>query len=94
MAATAVYVNIVRVPDAAVPGDSQSFSNIAATTSAFQLKGGTYTIDVVATFGGGSVTLQRLGPDASTYLTAAAAFSANGTANATLPQGTYKVAIA
>jgi hypothetical protein len=93
MAATAVYVNIVRVPDAAVPGDSQSFTNIAATTSAFPLKGGTYTVDVIgSTFG--TVTLQRLGPDASTYLTALTAFAANGSANVTLPPGQYKVAIA
>jgi len=93
MAATAVYVNVSRVPDAAVPGDSKAFSNISATTSPFPLRGGTYTVDVIgSTFG--TVTLQRLGPDASTWLTALTAFSASGTANATLPDGSYRVALA
>ena len=93
MAATAVYCAITRVPDAAVPGDAQTFTNANSTTNAFTLKGGTYTVDVIgSTFG--AVTLQRLGPDASTWLTALTAFAANGTANATLPGGSYRVALA
>ena len=93
MAATAVYANIVRVPDAGRVDENVKFFNINATTAAFNLDGGKYCIDVIAsTFG--TVTLQRLGPDGSTYLTALNAFSANGTANADLPPGQYKVALA
>jgi hypothetical protein len=93
MAATAVYVNISRLPSAGAAGDSQAFSNIGATTAAFHLLGGRYNIDVIgSTFG--TVTLQRLGPDGSTYLTALTAFAANGLAVVDLPEGTYKVALA
>jgi hypothetical protein len=44
------------------PVDSKEFSNIAANTATFVLKGGVYAIAAVATFGGGSVELQALGP--------------------------------
>jgi hypothetical protein len=70
------------------------FSNIAATTAAFSLKGGHYSITAKATWGGGSATLQILAADGSTYLTAATALSADGFATAFLPAGTYKFAIA
>ena len=70
------------------------FSNISATTAAFNLKGGQYGITVSATFGGGSVTLQKLAADGSTYVTALTAFSAAGFVSAYLPPGTYKVAVA
>ena len=55
----------------------------------FALAGGKYTVDV-STFG--AVTLQHLGPDGSTYLTAITAFSANGTASR-LATGQYKLAL-
>jgi hypothetical protein len=44
--------------------------------------------------GFGTVTLQVLAGDNSTYLTAATAISANGVALVDLPAGTYKFAIA
>jgi hypothetical protein len=56
--------------------DAKLFSNISATTAPFNLKGGIYAIAAVATFGGGSVELQALGPDQSTYLSVPAAFPA------------------
>jgi hypothetical protein len=94
MAATAAYVDIIRCTLDSQGADAHGESNLAATGNAFTLKGGTYQVSVVATFGGGSVTLQRLGPDGSTYLPALTAFSASGVANATLARGTYKVALA
>jgi hypothetical protein len=54
--------------------DGQEFSNISATTAVFYLKGGFYMVAAVATFGGGSVELQALGPDQSTWLSVPAAF--------------------
>lgn len=74
-------------------GQNVNFSNISATPAAFELKGGLYQVDVIGT-GFGTVTLQRLGPDGSTPLTAMAAFAANGTAQAYLPPGQYTLAIA
>lgn len=69
------------------------FSNIAATTAAFALRGGNYGITVSATFGPGSVTLQRLAPDGSSYVTCVTAFSAAGYASANLPSGTYRLTV-
>jgi hypothetical protein len=74
--------------------DEAKFSNISATTAPFVLKGGQYGVTVTATFSSGTVTLQRLGPDGSTYVTALTAFSSAGFATAYLPQGTYRFAIA
>ena len=67
-------------------------SNVAAASSpfgAFQLLGGYYAISVIAT-GFGSVTLQALGPDQATWLTAATAIAANGITYVYLPPGTYR----
>jgi len=76
--------------------ESVSFSNIGATTAAFQLRGGKYGVSAVATFGGGSVKLQMLGPDASTFLSVLAAtdFAAAGYAVIDLPPGQYRFTIA
>ena len=92
MAATAVYAAITRVRKDSEASDSFAMSNSNASSANFALKGGTYTVDVIgSTFG--TVTLQRLGPDGSTFLTAMTAFAANGTATADLPAGAYKVAL-
>ena len=73
----------------------KKWSNISATPATFALRGGLYTLTVMATWNStGTVTLQRLAPDASTYVTALTAFSANGYATAQLPSGTYKLTIA
>ena len=75
--------------------DGNSYSSQTATNSpTFQLEGGSYVIDVVAAWGGGSVTLQRLGPDGATFITAATALSTNGSSGlVTLPAGTYQWAV-
>jgi hypothetical protein len=94
MAATNVYANICRIPrSGGTSGQCQTFTNLNATSGTFVLYGGEYCIDVLgSTFG--TVTLQRLGPDGSTWLTALTAFAANGTATADLPPGQYRVALA
>lgn len=74
--------------------ESVTFSNIAATTAAFHLRGGKYGIVASATFGGGSITLQIQAADGTTYVTAATAITAAGYAVVDLPDGFYKVAIA
>jgi hypothetical protein len=69
------------------------FANISATTAAFIVAGGVYALSVVATFGGGSVQLQLLGPDGSTWLNVGAAITANGYVSQTLPPGSYRLSI-
>lgn len=74
--------------------DRFSFSNLSVTPAAFMLSGGLYGVTAVATFGGGSITLQRLAADDSTYVTCLTAFTAAGYATVSLPPGTYKLTIA
>jgi len=73
--------------------DSKQFLNIAATTAAFFLGGGKYGIDVSATFGGGSVKLQKLLADGVTYISCGADFTANGYATTDLSSGGYRFAV-
>ena len=72
----------------------ESFSDIAATPDSFELRGGLYAVTVMATWGGGSVTLQRLAADATTYVTVTDAFTANGFVTVSLPPGTYRLLVA
>lgn len=76
--------------------DGNLASNVSATTSAFQLRGGKYAAAVVATFGGGSVKLQTLGPDGTTWISVASAtdFTAAGYGTVDLPAGQYRWTIA
>ncbi len=71
-----------------------TYSNISASTAPFTLRGGQYGITVHATWSSGSVTLQRLAVDNSTYVTVLTAFSADGYASVNLPSGTYKFTVA
>jgi hypothetical protein len=70
------------------------FKNISATPATFVLRGGNYGLTCHATWGGGSVTLQRQASDALTYVTAVTALTADGYANANLPSGVYQLTIA
>lgn len=84
---------------AAITTRNQTFVSYAgagqtADSDAFELTGGTWAADFSATWGGGTVTLQKLAGDGSTYVTAMTAWTANGTALGYLPKGTYKIAIA
>ena len=69
------------------------FINISATTAPFTLRGGNYGLTCHATFGGGSVALQRLSTDGTTYVTVLTALTADGYGNANLPSGTYQLLI-
>lgn len=66
------------------------FDNINADTADFTLYGGRYQISVIATFGGGNVLLEQLGPDNVTYLPVNIAFTANGYDSSDLPPGKYR----
>jgi len=74
--------------------EAVKFENIAATTSAFVLNGGKYQFAVAATFGGGSVGIEMLGPNGSSWLLVATALTAAGVATYDLPPGQYRVVIA
>ena len=70
------------------------WSNISGSVTGFILRGGSYGVTAKATWGGGSVTLQKLAADGTTYVTCLTAFSADGYASVNLPQGTYKLTVA
>ena len=63
----------------------------------FTLGGGTYGFDVLGTVSaGGSVVLQRLGPDGATYEQVGTSVGAAGTPSyqtVSVPQGGYKLAV-
>lgn len=96
MAATAVYARVASIPTGTNKGTDAgaNFQNISTTTAPFTITGGgLFAVSVIgSTFG--TVTLQALGPDDTTYLTALTAFSANGYATAYLSPGQYRFAIA
>lgn len=70
------------------------FTGISATPASFVLRPGLYGVTANATWGGGgSVTLQRLSPDTTTYVTCMTAISADGFATANLPGGTYRLLV-
>lgn len=73
--------------------ESFSYSSLGnANSDNFKLQGGAYAMDAIASWGGGSITLQRLGPDGATFITAATALTADGTTGSiALPPGTYRV---
>lgn len=74
--------------------DSAQFSNIGAvTTAAFQLKGGKYGFMTKST-GAGTIDLQMLGPDGSTWLAVATQITATAGYNTTdVPPGQFRVVI-
>lgn len=76
--------------------DGYNAANISATTAAFPLLGGLYGVDCVATFSAGTVKLQKLAGDQSTYVSVSSGtdFSAAGYATVNLPAGTYKLTVA
>jgi hypothetical protein len=70
------------------------FSNIApSTTATFTLRGGSYWIETKST-GAGTIDLQKLGPDGTTYtgrITQIVAVAGQQTIS--LPPGSYRVVI-
>jgi hypothetical protein len=75
--------------------DGYHASNISATTAAFTLAGGKHGVDAIATWGGGSVKLQRVAGNGSSLASVSSAtdFSANGFATVDLPAGSYKLVV-
>lgn len=67
--------------------------NASATGSPAVWGGGRGVFTAVATWGGGNVTLQYLGPNGSTWLTAATALTADGLVAFELPPGQIRAAV-
>ncbi len=74
-------------------GESHQYSNISATTANFGLLGGTYGFDVTATWNSGSVQLEMLSLDGSTWVNVGSAVSTNGYSTEQLPPGQYRIAV-
>jgi hypothetical protein len=73
--------------------EANAFNLGSSSSAKFTLEGGYYTLDVVATFGGGTVKVQAVGPDGSTLINTALTLSANGTISGALPPGTYQITV-
>ena len=74
--------------------DGFTLSDVAAgTLGPFTLLGGKYVLTCTATFGGGSVDLEMLMPDGTTYglIGTSHTFTAAGYVTVDLPPGTYQV---
>ena len=69
--------------------DGVNFTDYESTP--FTLLGGQYVFGIKATFGGGSVALQMMMPDGSSYINAADPLTADGTQVIVAPPGTYRV---
>lgn len=75
--------------------DGIKLSNASATGAAATLQGGVYTLTAVATWTGGSATVEQLMPDGTTWVATDLTLSANGMADPiALPPGQYRIAIA
>jgi hypothetical protein len=74
--------------------ESVQFSNISATTAAFTLKGGVYSLTTKATSYGTTVQLQVLALDGVTWLNESVNITADGVTTYTnLPPGQYRINI-
>lgn len=73
-------------------GDSKGWMNIS-TNQQLVLLGGVYAITVTASFGGGSVALQRYSGDGSTLVSVLPPFTSNGYGAISLPPGQYQLTI-
>src|SRR5262245_49265876 len=73
--------------------ETKQFSNSSATTAACTLTGGRNAFTCAATFGGGSVTLQVLAGDGTTWLNVSSQTAANHV-TVDLTPGSYRIAIA
>ncbi len=73
--------------------ESHQFSNISATTNSFGLAGGTYAFVVSANWTGGSVQLETLSQDGSTWINVGSSVTANGFSTVQVAAGQYRVAV-
>lgn len=106
MAATAAYIRIAAIPlGRNVQNDAvAAYSNISATTAAFTLTGGGLFAVSVKASTYGTVALQMLGPDDTTWLAVptqngatgayATTFAADGVGLVYLSPGQYRFALA
>jgi hypothetical protein len=88
-------ISATAFPGTGAPTSKNDGTPGSATTK-FKLAGGTYLLSGVATWGGGNIEVQKLGPDGSTLLSLPTPMklSANGvTAPASLPAGQYQLTV-
>jgi hypothetical protein len=75
--------------------EAKKFTNIAATTDPFTWRGGKGTFMAQATWGGGTVKLQYLGPNGTDYedMGSDTTLTADGGGNFEFPPGQLRVSI-
>lgn len=75
-------------------GYKNSFNLGSSSSGKFTLQGGFYVLDAVATMGGGSVTVQRVGPDGSTLISTALTLTVTATTiQGYLSAGQYQITV-
>lgn len=79
--------------DESQSGAPAAATQVTSTSSRFQLSGGKYWFAAVGSFNSGTATLQRVGPDGNTMVTAATGLTSAGGNTSDLPPGTYQVTI-
>ena len=74
--------------------DGVSFEDQSSDIGSFSLLGGRYLLAATATWNAGSLALQMLMPDGSTYIGITnGSLSADGTLSLDLPAGSYRLAV-
>lgn len=73
--------------------DGFKVTDASADVGPYTVLGGRYALMASATWGGGTVTLQALMPDGSTYINIASPLTADGAQLVDLPPGSYKLDI-
>lgn len=73
--------------------ESVRYENIAAGTKEFDLSGGLYQWNAMASWGGGNAVLAQQAADNVTYLTVTDPVTANGGFTLYLPPGHFKLTI-
>lgn len=79
----------------AFPSSGRPTSSTSSNGTTFSIQGGFYMLTGVATWGGGNIEIQKLGPDGSTMISLATPMklTANGEITAYLPPGQYQLTV-
>lgn len=73
--------------------NAEKHFNNTGSEGPFVLRGGLYQINAVATWGGGNLAFNQLGPDGATWLSVIDALTENGGQTVYLPTGQFEIVV-